>query len=132
MGTRVILSIALIPTSHINCRLPRPLRAHTTHFLTNKHHLRPPSTQHSSLPILSSTHPLIPETEHSTMDSPRGSHLDNGKSPTPPVGFRPQNGGIIKVQPPRRGRSPRLVWIDDQFPRFLHRFPRCYSMLCLL
>merc|ERR1712230_167682 len=100
--TRVILSIALIPTSHINCRLPRPLRAHTTHFLTNKHHLRPPSTQHSSLPILSSTHPLIPETEHSTMDSPRGSHLDNGKSPTPPVGFRPQNGGIIKVQPPRR------------------------------
>merc|ERR1711939_1291795 len=73
-----------------------------THFLTNKHHLRPPSTQHSSLPILSSTHPLIPETEHSTMDSPRGSHLDNGKSPTPPVGFRPQNGGIIKVQPPRR------------------------------
>merc|ERR1712144_101718 len=74
----------------------------TTHFLTNKHHLRPPSTQHSSLPILSSTHPLIPETEHSTMDSPRGSHLDNGKSPTPPVGFRPQNGGIIKVQPPRR------------------------------
>ncbi len=36
------------------------------------------------------------------MDSPRGSHLDNGKSPTPPVGFRPQNGGIIKVQPPRR------------------------------
>lgn len=36
------------------------------------------------------------------MDSPRGSNLDNGKSPTPPVGFRPQNGGIIKVQPPRR------------------------------
>jgi len=102
MGTHIILSIALIPTSHINCRLPHSLRAHTTHFLTNKHHLRPPSTQHSSLPILSSTHPLIPETEHSTMDSPRGSHLDNGKSPTPPVGFRPQNGGIIKVQPPRR------------------------------
>ncbi|KAK4943896.1 hypothetical protein LTR10_016612 [Elasticomyces elasticus] len=38
------------------------------------------------------------------MDSPRGSAMDNGKStPTgPPVGFRPQNGGIIKVQPPRR------------------------------
>lgn len=36
------------------------------------------------------------------MDSPRVSNLDTGKSPTPPVGFRPQNGGIIKVQPPRR------------------------------
>jgi len=36
------------------------------------------------------------------MDSPRNSNLDNGKTPTPPVGFRPQNGGVIKVQPPRR------------------------------
>lgn len=39
------------------------------------------------------------------MDSPRESGLDNGKggSITPPaVGFRPQNGGLIKVQPPRR------------------------------
>merc|ERR1712000_749961 len=33
--THIILSIALIPTSHINCRLPHSLRAHTTHFLTN-------------------------------------------------------------------------------------------------
>jgi len=36
------------------------------------------------------------------MDSPRTSGLDNGKTVTPPVGFRPQNGGIIKVEPPRR------------------------------
>ncbi|KAJ9610814.1 hypothetical protein H2200_005591 [Cladophialophora chaetospira] len=39
------------------------------------------------------------------MDSPRESGLDSGKNsgPTPPVGFRPQNGGFqIKVQPPRR------------------------------
>jgi len=35
------------------------------------------------------------------MDSPRDSGLDNGKDPNP-VGFRPQHGGIIKVQPPRR------------------------------
>ena len=34
------------------------------------------------------------------MDSPRDSDgHDNGKNP---LGFRPQNGGIIKVQPPRR------------------------------
>ncbi|KAL2436463.1 hypothetical protein ABEF95_010479 [Exophiala dermatitidis] len=36
------------------------------------------------------------------MESPRTSGLDNGKTATPPVGFRPQNGGIIKVEPPRR------------------------------
>ncbi|EXJ87902.1 hypothetical protein A1O1_04829 [Capronia coronata CBS 617.96] len=36
------------------------------------------------------------------MDSPRNSGLDNGKTVTPPVGFRPQNAGIIKVEPPRR------------------------------
>lgn len=37
------------------------------------------------------------------MDSPRISGADNGKTTPPnPVGFRPQNGGIIKVQPPRR------------------------------
>ncbi|KEF60845.1 uncharacterized protein A1O9_02407 [Exophiala aquamarina CBS 119918] len=36
------------------------------------------------------------------MDSPRPSGPDTGKSPTPPVGFRPQNGPLIKVQPPRR------------------------------
>lgn len=36
------------------------------------------------------------------MDSPRLSSQDNGKTVSPPVGFRPQNGGVIKVQPPRR------------------------------
>ncbi|ETI25327.1 hypothetical protein G647_02099 [Cladophialophora carrionii CBS 160.54] len=37
------------------------------------------------------------------MDSPRESGLESGKSiNAPPVGFRPQNGGLIKVQPPRR------------------------------
>jgi len=37
------------------------------------------------------------------MDSPRGSGADSGKNVAPnPLGFRPQNGGIIKVQPPRR------------------------------
>jgi hypothetical protein len=32
---RIIQSIALITTSHINRRLPHPLRAHTNHLLTN-------------------------------------------------------------------------------------------------
>ncbi|EXJ67730.1 uncharacterized protein A1O5_09076 [Cladophialophora psammophila CBS 110553] len=36
------------------------------------------------------------------MDSPRESAGDTGKSAVPPIGFRPQNGGVIKVQPPRR------------------------------
>ncbi|KIW66208.1 hypothetical protein PV04_08408 [Phialophora macrospora] len=37
------------------------------------------------------------------MDSPRDSGLESGKNANaPPVGFRPQNGGLIKVQPPRR------------------------------
>ncbi|KAH0839082.1 hypothetical protein AYO21_04678 [Fonsecaea monophora] len=36
------------------------------------------------------------------MDSPRESGGDTGKSAANPVGFRPQNGGVIKVQPPRR------------------------------
>ncbi|RVX73783.1 hypothetical protein B0A52_02673 [Exophiala mesophila] len=36
------------------------------------------------------------------METPRQNGVDNGKASTPPVGFRPQNGGIINVQPPRR------------------------------
>lgn len=36
------------------------------------------------------------------MDSPRGSTNDNSKAPVNPIGFRPTNGGIVKVQPPRR------------------------------
>ena len=40
------------------------------------------------------------------MDSPRSDTLDNGKGPSlnnsGAIGFRPQNGGLIKVQPPRR------------------------------
>jgi len=55
------------------------------------------------VPILSSTRPLVAESVPSTMDSPRESGLDNGKDTPPnPVGFRPQNAGLIKVQPPRR------------------------------
>ncbi len=41
----------------------------------------------------------------SGMDSPQmASSMENGnsKSAGPAVGFRPQNGGVIKVQPPRR------------------------------
>lgn len=40
------------------------------------------------------------------MDSPQTSTMDNGKTASPSnghaTGFRPQNGGVIKVQPPRR------------------------------
>jgi erythrocyte band 7 integral membrane protein len=40
------------------------------------------------------------------MDSPRTSTMDNGKTTSPTnghaAGFRPQNAGVIKVQPPRR------------------------------
>jgi len=38
------------------------------------------------------------------MDSPRESHADSGKGVAngTNVGFRPQNGGLINVQPPRR------------------------------
>lgn len=35
------------------------------------------------------------------MDSPRTSGQDTSKDANP-VGFRPQNGGVIKVEPPRR------------------------------
>lgn len=40
------------------------------------------------------------------MDSPRiyetdGQNKTNGTA-SPPVGFRPQHGGVIKVEPPRR------------------------------
>ena len=56
---------------------------------------------------LSSTRSLARSSSASlttTMDSPKPSNsMENGKAPaTNNVGFRPQNQGIVKVQPPRR------------------------------
>lgn len=55
---------------------------------------------------LSSTISLTrPSTSSTTrMESPnRSSSMENGKAPAPnAVGFRPQNAGIVKVQPPKR------------------------------
>jgi hypothetical protein len=106
------IHIKLLPSSHcchyINHSLPFHLfisRTSLNHKRNAQFHLQ--SISWSSTVKLSSTRSLTrPSASFSQapqMESPqRPSSIEISKAPARDVGFRPQNSGIVKVQPPKR------------------------------